>query len=185
MIPWNECSSRAIPWHTTFLGRPMQHNYWLYFIIDDVIMHNQQIKAIIEIGTGYGAITIVLALWALKMEIPIYSIDLNDTLNDGALLHKLRVQYKTMDEFNSNTREEIIKWASVGPVYLYCDGANKAWEFNTFVPLLTSGSVISVHDWGNECTYPMIQETMNKYCSPYNESRWLEMNVQLAVFNRI
>lgn len=37
-----------------------------------------------------------------------------------------------------------------GPVYLFCDNGNKPREIKTFAPLLRSGDIISIHDYGTE-----------------------------------
>lgn len=44
----------------TFVGQYIRHNYYEYYMLDDIIENNPQIKSIIEIGTGNGALTMVL-----------------------------------------------------------------------------------------------------------------------------
>ena len=36
------------------------------------------------------------------------------------------------------------------PLLLFCDAGNKPQEFQTFVPQLTAGDIVAVHDWGTE-----------------------------------
>jgi hypothetical protein len=42
-------SEKTLTWRNTFIGQYMQHNYWLYHILDDIIENNSQIKSIVEI----------------------------------------------------------------------------------------------------------------------------------------
>jgi len=182
MIPWDVTNDHALQWHTTFIGRRMQHNYWLYFIIDDILQNND-VKSIVEIGTGSGALTTVLGLWGLYKNIKVLSLDLMDYLTGYKnVLNQLNVELLVTDEFSDITKNKILEFVDNKSTYLYCDGGNKRQEFNTFVPSLPQDSIISIHDWTNECKLEHILETAGKYCEPYKEERWLEMNVQLATF---
>ena len=53
IYPYEEKSEHGLPWHTTFIGQLMQHNYWLYNIVDQVMLNNPQIKSIVEIGENH------------------------------------------------------------------------------------------------------------------------------------
>ena len=52
-------------WYKTFLGQHQQHTYWLYKVIDDIITDNPQLRRFVEIGTGAGALSVVLGLHAI------------------------------------------------------------------------------------------------------------------------
>ena len=69
-------SEKSWTWHITFVGQYMQHNYWLYHMLDNIIENNPQIKSIVEIGTGYGALTTVLGLYGIKKNIPVFTVDI-------------------------------------------------------------------------------------------------------------
>jgi hypothetical protein len=181
MIPWNVTNENALQWHTVFLGRVMQHNYWLYYVIDDILRSNK-VKSIVEIGTGSGALTSVFGLWGIIQELRVLSIDNQDVGTYKNVLKYIKVKLLIADEFLESTKDKILEFVNNEPTYLYCDGGDKKIEFNTFVPLLPRGSIVSVHDWGNECKLENIIEVAGKYCKPYKEERWLEMNVQLATF---
>lgn len=170
-------------WHTTFIGSYMAHNYRLYYIIDSLFKHNN-FNSIIEIGTGCGAVTTVLGLWGIKLDIPVMTIDIDDTKYDKKLFNALNISFVKVDEFSELAKEKICSFIK-GPVLLICDGGLKKWEFNTFAPLVPKDSIIGIHDWGNECKYIDIEDIANKYCSLYQESRWDEMNVQFATFLKL
>ncbi len=56
---------KANDWHKTFLGVRQQHNYMLYRLIDEVLNH-QHIEKFVEVGTGAGALSVVLGLHAVN-----------------------------------------------------------------------------------------------------------------------
>jgi hypothetical protein len=168
-------------WHTTFAGMSMQHNYREYYLIDDILTNNTDLSGIVEIGTGNGALTTFLGLWGLKLNIAVFSIDIKQRCNNLLLLCKLGVNVDQIDCF-SDAFGVIFKICCLNKIYLICDGGNKPKEFNTFVPQLKSGSIVSVHDWNNECSMKDIKTTVDKYCIPYKPERWEEMYAQFATF---
>lgn len=185
MIPYEEKSSRGIPWHTTFVGQFMQHNYWLYRTVDVVMSQNPQIQSIIEIGTGYGALTSVFGLWGLKRNIPVVSID-HQRLYDRDLLTKLNVVLVNQDEFSDFTKDYITLTVNDKPTWIYCDGGNKTKEFLTFAPLIPSGSIISAHDLGVEFSDQIAMNQLGpNIVTPYLPELWNDLNIQLAIFKRI
>jgi cephalosporin hydroxylase len=170
-------------WHTTFVGLHMAHNYRLYYIIDSLFRDNT-FHSIVEIGTGHGSLTLVLGLWGLKLGIPVTSLDIDGTHYNKTLFDALKINFINEDEFSESAKEQIVDALGRKPALLICDGGLKRWEFNMFAPLTSEGSIIGVHDWGNECTYEDIEDTVAEYCSIYQEQRWNEMNVQFATFMR-
>lgn len=185
IYPYTEKSSKGIPWHTTFMGQLMQHNYWLYSVVDKVMVQNPQINSIIEIGTGHGALTTIFGLWGLKRNIPVLSID-NQSLCDQNLLKKLNVNLLQQDEFSPLTQEYILSIVDNKPTWIYCDGGFKTKEFLTYAPLIPSNSIISAHDLGVEFsdTHALNQLGPN-IVEPYLKECWTDLNIQLAIFRRI
>ena len=68
-------SSNSWQWGLTFIGQEMQHNYYLYYTIDNIMIDNPNISGIVEIGTGFGALTTFLGLWGINRNIPVLSVD--------------------------------------------------------------------------------------------------------------
>lgn len=174
---------RSWQWHLTFTGRKMQHNYYLYKIIDGIMCDNPNLAGIIEIGTGYGALTTYLALWGIKYDIPVLTVD-HQEMHDTRLFKQLNINYIQMDEFSPKF-EQIVRLflcKAKGPILFICDGGNKIKEFNLFASILPTDSIIAVHDWTIEATLPDIEKAVNNYCIPYNKEMWNLMNVQFATF---
>lgn len=185
VYPYEEKSSNGLPWHTTFIGQFMQHNYWLYNTVDIVMKENPQIKSIIEIGTGCGALTIMLGLWGLKRSIPVISID-HQKLYDENLLRQLNVVLLQQDEFSESTKEYILSRVNNQPTWIYCDGGFKTKEFLTYAPLIPSGSIISAHDLGTEFSDKIALESLGpNIVEPYKPELWTDLNIQLAIFKKI
>ena len=183
MIPYTEKSERGLPWHTTFIGQLMQHNYWLYSVVDKVMIENPDIESIVEIGTGRGALTTVFGLWGIKKNIPVLSIDNQANIHNKTILEKLGVELLCADEFAKSTKDHILKTINNKKTWVYCDGGNKTKEFTSFSYLLPKGSIISAHDLGVEFNAEEALKSLPEgIVEPYKKELWLDLNIQLALF---
>ena len=179
-------SENAWIWHRTFMGQYMQHNYWLYYVLDDIIENNPQIKSIIEIGTGHGALTIILGLYGIKKGIPVFTIDINPKLSQPVwqIFSVLHIQQNSGDVFSNEIVSKIDSIINKQPAYIICDGGNKPKEFDFWSPRIPVGSIISAHDWGVEISMNNIKGIDN-YITAYKPEKWNEMNIQFATFKKI
>ena len=168
-----------------FVGQRMQHSFYVYHIISCLLGDGnaKNIKGIIELGTGSGALTTYLGLWGARMGVPVYSFDFIDHAHKGGsgpIFQRLGITYRQEDIFKN---EESIKnlMAFLNPVYLVCDNGNKVKEFNLFAPFLASGSIISVHDWSTKIRIEDIAETI-MLCGlqPLNQDQWLSYRALFA-----
>jgi hypothetical protein len=73
------------------------------------------------------------------------------------------VNYFHQDVFSEETKSHVVDNISQFKTFIFCDGGDKAREFNMYAPLLKVGDCIAVHDWGHEIGYHDISETLNKY----------------------
>tara|TARA_R110000765_G_scaffold335359_1_gene425755 strand:- start:18 stop:689 length:672 start_codon:yes stop_codon:yes gene_type:complete len=73
------------------------------------------------------------------------------------------INYYHQDVFSDETVSHVSENIKQSKTFIFCDGGDKAHEFNTYAPLLKSGDCIAVHDWGHEIHQNQIQETMDKY----------------------
>ena len=185
--PYDEQSAEAIPWHTTFIGQFMQHNYWIYSIIDRVMTENPQIQSIIEIGTGCGGITSVFGLWGVARGIKVTTIDLQSVFHNPIIFEKLGVEYLQLDVFDPVTEEEILKRIDNKPTWVFCDGGSKCRELGQFAPKIPETSIISAHDLGTEFIHDNCAKDLcdSSIIEPYHPEWWMEMNVQLALYKKL
>ena len=168
-------------WHTTFVGMHMQHNYRVYHILDEVFKANPQIARIVEIGTGDGALTTYLALWAINLGISIATVD-NTVSKNLRLLQKLFVRTIIGDESSDDTASQLLAFISNAPIFLLCDGGCKQREFDYWAPRLPKDSIISVHDLGTEFDPNLASSEAQSSTAPILKHRWMEMNSQLAIY---
>ena len=186
IYPYEEKSENGLPWHTKFIGQFMQHNYWLYNIVDKVMSENPQIKSIIEIGTGNGALIMVFGLWGIKLDIPVISIDRETKYYNKKILDHLGVKLFTLDENSEEAQNEILNCIGDNATWLYCDGGCKRKEFRKFAPLIPKNSIISAHDLGTEFSYETdAQDMCPNVVIPYKQEYWTDMNIQLAIFKKV
>ena len=170
-------------WGLTFTSQKMQHSYYLYYLIDNIMLDNPSISGIVEIGTGFGALTSFLGLWGIRKDISVLTVDHQD-LHNKSIFKSLNITYLQMDEFS----DELIKKVTYfidglnGPVLFICDGGNKIKEFNFWVSKLPPNSIIAVHDWTVEIDLSNINPDNKIYYNPYNQDNWNKMNVQFATF---
>ena len=175
------------PWYADFVGQRQQHNYWTYHIIGETLKSNPQIRGIVEIGTGCGALTMLLGCWARRLNVPIMTWDVapSQALPVRQVLDALQVQVCVGDCFEHEHSKKIEQFlAEVGPVYLLCDGGNKAKEMAHFGPGLHQGSLISGHDWECELDEGDIQGLLQHGFSRYRPETWTERNVQLVTLHK-
>lgn len=182
--PYNEKSGRNLPWHTTFIGQRMQHNFWIYAIIDKVMAENPQIKSIVEIGTGSGALSSVFGLWGVKRNIPVLTID-KVMRHTPAILSRLGVEYMQADVFSDQVVQRIEALVGDSPTWIYCDGGSKRREVELFAPLVPADSIISAHDYQVEFFPDAVASGLiPEVISPYRPEWWMDMNVQLAMYKK-
>ena len=169
-------------WWKTFLGIRQRHTYWLYKVIDDVLNENKQIAGIIEIGTGAGALSLLLGLECYERGLkPLLTYDIKDWVKEksGQFYYKepklfklLGIKFVIRDCFSEASTLEMKEYADK-PVLLFCDGGKKKREFKELTHLLPIGSIVAAHDWNNEILLEHIQETTDKYAMlPVCEAEW-------------
>jgi len=174
--------SESWEWRLSFIGQPMQHNYYLYYIIDK-LMEDNQFSKVVEIGTGHGALTTVLGLWGITKDIPILTVDTQHIHNEKVFNH-LGITFMQIDEFGEEFEHAVSQFTNnfTDKVLFICDGGDKVREFNLWAPKLASGSIITIHDWTVEVIHSDIKLVADQHCVPYNEFMWNKLNVQFATF---
>jgi predicted O-methyltransferase YrrM len=170
-------------WFTEFAGVTMSSNYYTFHLMSVVMRENWQIAGIMELGTYWGTMAIHLGLLGMRYGIPVTTFDIEDLLEPGTkkILDALRVQRNVGDIFEPTRQTQIKEMMGSFPIYLIIDNGNKAKEFKEFVPMLKSGSVVSVHDYGTEF-FDADWEVHKDKVEPYLQDEWQAHNVQFASF---
>lgn len=159
-----------------FLGIRQQHSYNLYHLFDNVIRDCNP-RRFIEIGTGHGAMSIFLGLYAWQQNESLLTFDIQergDLKIASPFFDLLGIAFKKQDCFSSI--EEIKEHICGMPTFFLCDGDNKIKEFTTFKPLLPSGSVLAAHDYPYEINDSQID---TQGLEPLSRNRWEETKTMI------
>ena len=176
-------------WYKSFLGIRQRHTYWLYKVIDEVLNENRQVKGIIEIGTGAGALSVFLGLECYERNLkPLLTYDLKEFVKgdrefkpfteykEPRLFKLLKIKFVARDCFNEESIQEIKEYADE-PIFIMCDGGNKLKEFKYFAGLAKKDSIIASHDWESisrsKLTEENTAETVKEhYLIPLHKEEW-------------
>lgn len=122
---------------------PMQNNIVLSLF--ETIFKNNNIKRIIEIGTAYGGLPVILRAIGFEGDIITYNIhdELSEEVSD--LFEKLSIKQEIKDVFTCENIIDLIN--SDGETLLICDGGNKPKEVNVFSEHLKVNDIIMTHDY--------------------------------------
>lgn len=138
----------------TYGGIPISQT-WNDLALWELFFNHHPCGSIIELGTWQGGMALYLALKARSREMQFVSIDHHDQVGNGRhAIVDLGAKLLTLDLLASEAVEEMRKLIGSlpKPLALFCDNGNKPQEFRLFVPLLSSGDRVIVHDWGTEFT---------------------------------
>lgn len=170
-------------WYKTFLGQRQQHTYWLYKVIDDIVTSNPQIARFVEIGTGAGALSVILALHAVQRGGRLLTYDNRPELHESVLpvFSALSVRDSPLDHWEC--LDAITNLIGGQPAFFFCDGGNKADEFNFYADHVPSGSVIAAHDYGVEVFPDQLEATVSRLSlEPIQPEDWNGMDDIQACF---
>ena len=132
-----------------FIGCEMQHEWPIYDVLNDILLPNSHVKTIVEIGTGHGALTLVLGLFGLKINAQVLTVDINPGISNDVvpLFNRIGITRLIGDEYANDIQGIIGGWIGTEPTYCLCDGHNKDHELRLWSSRLPATSIISVHDW--------------------------------------
>lgn len=161
-------------WYKTFLGQRQQHTYWLYKVIDDIITDNPQLSRFVELGSGAGALSVVLGLHAVHRDSFLLTYEKNPEKHEAlkSVFTALNIEAVSKDHWTDLAR--ITKFMDGLPSFFFCDARNKKDEFNFYADHVPSGSVIAAHDYTVEVQQEDIQLTVNRLSlEPLQQEDWV------------
>lgn len=115
-------------------------------------------KRILEIGTSYGGLTIILRDLLNDLSMFDTKIRTYDIFNSNKLSKINNIDIIIKNVFNDNYTElideELISYINdVGPTIVLCDGHHKKEEFNILSKYLKCGDIIMAHDYSPNIEY--------------------------------
>lgn len=129
-----------------FLGFNMQQQKGVVEAVHELLLTVEPSR-IIELGTGFGGLTVFFGLYGYKHECDVVTYD-NEPKDEAVsdLIAFLGVERYILDIFS--IVDQISKRiAEPGKTILICDNGNKVREVNTFAGALKPGDVIMAHDY--------------------------------------
>jgi hypothetical protein len=140
---------------------------------------NKQIKIgkIIELGTARGGLSVLLGMFSLTYGCKYVTYDIYDSSLYNDLFKRLDIDFRKKDIFEceSEISKEI---QSEGITILFCDGGDKAKEFNMFSKYLKPGDLILAHDYAKD--HETFEKSIknNIWCSHEIELASIEESIQ-------
>jgi len=138
------------PLRNTIFGRPMQQGTGVLVLWEHVLL-NTKFSRIIELGTGWGGLSLYFALWCEERGAKFHTFDIAKKWKDTPLAKMicLASYFHVLDVLhNPQPIKELI--VRPGPSIVFCDNGDKREEFRQLAPILKPGDIIGVHDWGRE-----------------------------------
>jgi cephalosporin hydroxylase len=135
-----------------FLGVPLAQT-WQDLALWEAFLERYPCASILELGTWRGGMALFLALQARWRGAEFATLD----LHQGGLVGRerleetgARVLEADLFSFEGQAVVQRLVRELPKPLLLFCDDGDKPREWRTFVPLLSPGDRVAVHDWDAE-----------------------------------
>lgn len=138
----------------TFLGESMTQ-LWQELPIWEEFFNQNQVRSMIELGTGNGGMALFFALQCYQRHIYFHTFDNQKfyRFDSGvpAMLNLLTVTH-FVDLFSEEGQGQVKHLIDTlpHPMVIFFDDGDKPREWKLFADLLSPGDFAVVHDWGNE-----------------------------------
>ena len=135
-------------------GVPHQQTEPAFPVLDKIIKENN-VKMIIEIGTGMGGCTLFFS-----ERVPVLTYDIVDR-TAGAIDGVKNIDRRLEDCFAEKTVDHIIESIkSPGCIFVMCDGEAKAKEVSLYAKHLKVGDIIFCHDWEDQFGWEDVKDAV-------------------------
>jgi len=141
-------------------GFKMQQNGYAPYLLESYILANE-FKNIVELGSGYGALSIHLAnLCGVAGDITFHTYETNmerwqGPHGAGKWFERLcslepRIHFHSDSVFDDKTIAGVKEYSKNKKTLIIADNGHKIKEFIVYAPILKPKDVIMPHDWGTE-----------------------------------
>lgn len=163
MVVSGEWKKHGLIWP---LGIPVSQT-WLDIGAILKIVHEQEIKFVLEIGMEHGGLS---SLFLSRMERQVHYFGFE--IEEKKVHSKISgANYYIGDAWEPKCVEMVeIIMSTEGKAFILCDGGNKVKDFSTYFPLMRAGDWIALHDFGKEFRETDLPQTDLK---PYRPD-WME-----------
>jgi cephalosporin hydroxylase len=129
---------------------------------------------IIEFGTGYGGLSVLLSLYCKIKNKSFVTYDAvlhRPDILDNLAIKDFRLKHLDYPETIAEITQEIEKES--GKILLVCD-AMKAEEAKLYAPKLKKEDILIIHDYSQVRNGPAFQNTCQKYGWTAPQEQWIE-----------
>lgn len=147
----------ADPFHqvgVTFGGVQAVQTWADFLLWEHVLNDNQQVAAIVELGTSRGGFSRYLWAQAATRGMRFVTYDRERPVNPPPGFHQADV-FTDAGWIAHDFHQD-------GPTLLFCDNGDKPRELATYAPYLAAGDVVVVHDWLTEVGPDDIPDTLTE-----------------------
>lgn len=138
-----------------FFGLRMQQNRNAPAALDGVFARLEaegtRIARIVEIGTGTGGLTVLLALYAASVGAELVTYDIASRTQDNPAFARLGIDHRIADVREPFVAAEIARMIAAPGVTLFvCDGGDKLRDADVFADHMKPGDLLLVHDYATD-----------------------------------
>lgn len=141
--------------NSSFCGVVMRQ-YWADLPLWENFLNSHSTRAIVELGTFYGGMTLFLKAQALARAMRFWTFDRGEPIALTTGLAKamdLQADFVQGDFWKPPAHDvllDVLTDPEYKPLLFFVDGGCKRKEFREFVPELSAGDYVAVHDYGTE-----------------------------------
>lgn len=134
-------------WQSYFYGLRASQNMWAYSVIS-VLLDKENPGIIVELGSGMGALTILLGIWAKMKGATFHAYDRNPQLQLRDLYEPLGIKFFEEDCLKGPALDRMAELRAAGKkMLILCDNGNKNEEISKYKDFMNPGDIIMVHDY--------------------------------------
>lgn len=166
-------------------GVDVIHSWHDLFFLNCILQH-YDFDMVVELGTYNGGLTLFLAL---NSGAPIHTFDLRGEPQSESykrLKSILPISHYQLNTLAIYTKNKIEHLTNGRHTLIYCDGGNKADEFNLYTPLLKPRDVIMAHDKGREIFMKDITGAVtDNHLKPFHQDEADEVGADIFSFQKV
>lgn len=119
-------------------------------MLEWVLTDNKDIKRIVELGTGNGALTLFFGLHMSMRAGKVLTFDIKKLMVPEwhDLAKRLNITFEKRNAFAPETVERVRSFIRDGRALIFCDNGDKKKEFPLYTRILKKNDLIMAHDWG-------------------------------------
>lgn len=134
----------------TFLGYRIQQTWSALLMLEQVLADNADITRVLELGTGFGGLTLFFGLHMQERSGKVLSFDIVKKFKPEwtKWTVSLPIVFEERNAFMQDTVAHARDFIQEGRALVFCDDGDKKREFPLYAGILKTDDLIMAHDWG-------------------------------------